>query len=274
MIFSDYPQAVYPQLFVACAVIPGIFLGEVGNRGERFLDNKRVEGNIEEMLEGTLNFLENNMRKAVIIDSNTAKRKDVLEYPMLALREAIANALIHRDYSSKTENAYIQVYMYSDRIVIQNPGSLYGINKLEKLGTDTIMESRNPNIVRVLEDKGSVIENRHSGIPTMKREMRKLGLPDPEFEEERGTFKVTFRKSNNKNGSAQVQASNINNMSKRVLEFCVEPKSIKEILKFLNLKSREYLRKNIIVPLIKSGKLKYTNEKSINASNQKYVTRK
>ena len=63
-------------------------------------------------------------------------------------------------------------------------------------------------------------------------------------------------------------------MSKKVLEFCTEPKSIKEILKFLNLKSREYLRKNIIVPLIKSGDLKYTNEKSINASNQKYVRRK
>ena len=54
-------------------------------------------------------------------------------------------------------------------------------NKIEKLGTATTMESRNPTIVRILEEKGSVIENRHSGIPTMKREMKKYGLPEPEF---------------------------------------------------------------------------------------------
>ena len=50
---------------------------------------------------------------------------------MKALREAIANALIHRDYSTQTENAYISVYMYNDRIEILNPGALYGTNKLE-----------------------------------------------------------------------------------------------------------------------------------------------
>ena len=83
--------------------------------------------------------------------------------------------------------------MYEDRIEIISPGTLYGTNRLDKLGTSTSMEVRNPNIVRILEEKGSVIENRHSGIPTMKREMRKYGLPDPEFYEERDSFKVIFR---------------------------------------------------------------------------------
>ena len=69
--------------------------------------------------------------------------------------------------------------MYEDRIEIISPGTLYGTNRLDKLGTSTSMEVRNPNIVRILEEKGSVIENRHSGIPTMKREMRKYGLPNP-----------------------------------------------------------------------------------------------
>ena len=83
--------------------------------------------------------------------------------------------------------------MYEDRIEIISPGTLYGTNRLDKLGTSTSMEVRNPNIVRILEEKGSVIENRHSGIPTMKREMRKYGLPNPEFYEERDSFKVIFR---------------------------------------------------------------------------------
>lgn len=77
------------------------------------------------------------------------------------------------------------VYMYSDRIEIINPGDLYGTNRIEKLGTATTMEARNTTIIRILEEKGSVIESRHSGIPTMRREMSNYGLPEPEFYEER-----------------------------------------------------------------------------------------
>lgn len=116
------------------------------------------------------------------------------EYPMKALREAVANALIHRDYSISRESAYIYVQIYDDRIEIINPGDLYGNNRIENLGTDMMLEARNKNIVRLLEEKGDIIENRHTGIATMREEMRKMGLPEPEFESLRGDFKVTFRK--------------------------------------------------------------------------------
>ena len=70
MIFGEFPQSFYPQLFVACVVVPGNELGDTGEFGERFIDNKRVEGTIEEMLEGTMNFLRRNMKTSVIINSN------------------------------------------------------------------------------------------------------------------------------------------------------------------------------------------------------------
>ena len=287
MIFGEYPQAYYPQLFIACSVIPGTELGDTGSMGQRFDDNKRVEGTIEEMLEGTLVFLRKNMKTKIIIDSKTGKRENVPEYSMEALREAIANALIHRDYSIQTENAYISVNMYDNRIEIINPGALYGNNKIEKLGTTTMMESRNPNIVRILEEKGSVIENRHSGIPTMRREMKKMNLPEPEFIEERGTFKVIFRNSfklTNEQVTGQVSEqvseqvtgqdeNTIVRYKKQILEFCVDAKSAKEIREFLKLSSRNYVNDNIIKPLLNDGLLEYTNKKSVNASNQKYLTR-
>ena len=94
LIFGDYPQSFYPQLFVACSVIPGTKLGDVGSLGERFIDNQRVEGTIEEMLDGTMRFLRRNMKTRVIIDSN-GKRENRTEYPLEALREAVANALIN-----------------------------------------------------------------------------------------------------------------------------------------------------------------------------------
>lgn len=197
MIFGKYPQSFYPQLFVACVVVPGTELGETGTFGERFIDNRRIEGNIEEMLEETIKFIRRNMKTSIIIDKS-GKRNDRDEYPLEAVREAIINALIHRDYSAQTESSYISVYMYSDRIEIISPGALYGSNKIEKLGTASSLEVRNPTIIRILEEMGSIIENRHSGIPTMKREMEKYNLPEPEFYDERDCFKVILR--NNSNG--------------------------------------------------------------------------
>ena len=172
-------------------------------------------------------------------------------------------------------------------------GALYGNNKLDKLGTSTMMESRNPNIVRILEEKGSVIENRHSGIPTMRREMAKYNLPDPEFAEERGAFKVVFRNSKidseiNKDSiggqesgqeSGQEggqQSGQVNDQIEeyrlKVLEYCVTPKSMNEIKQYLGLSSRRYVREKIVKPLIDGKKLEYTNKDYIRVNNQKYVT--
>ena len=177
--------------------------------GQRFDDNKRVEGTIEEMLEESLSFVRKNIPARVIIDNN-GKREDVPIYPMKALREAIANALIHRDYSSNTEGAYIYLRIFDDRIEILNPGDLYGNNRLENLGTDNMLEVRNNTIIRLLEETTDIVENRHTGIATMRDEMKKMNLPEPEFETLRGTFKVTFRKekveSNEQNKTEKIQS--------------------------------------------------------------------
>ena len=197
---------VYPQLFIACSVVPGVEIGELGSQNQRFDDNARIEGNIEEMLNDTLSFLKKNMKTKIIIDEN-GKRKNISEYPLIALREAIVNALVHRDYSIYTEKSYIKVFKYEDRIEIENPGGLYGINRIEQLGTDTMLEVRNPFIVQILENEKNILENRHSGIPTMKAEMTKMNLKEPVFISEKGTFKVIFY--NEKQKSEQVEKNSI-----------------------------------------------------------------
>ena len=206
MIFGVYPQQFYPQLFIACSVVPGVEIGELGSQNQRFDDNARIEGNIEEMLNDTLSFLKKNMKTKIIIDEN-GKRKNIPEYPLIALREAIVNALVHRDYSIYTEKSYIKVFKYEDRIEIENPGGLYGINRIEQLGTDTMLEVRNPFIVQILENEKNILENRHSGIPTMKSEMTKMNLKEPVFISKKGTFKVIFY--NEKQKSEQVEKNSI-----------------------------------------------------------------
>ena len=109
----------------------------------------------------------------------------------------------------------------------------------------------------------------------MKKEMSDYGLPEPEFIEERDSFKVIFRNTpinekNTKQEKNELKQKHIEKIMEKVLEFCVEPKSAKEICDFLKLNSRSYVFINIIKPLISSNKLERTNKIHANASNQKY----
>lgn len=105
LLFGLYPQAYLPQLCITAIAVPGTEIGDLGSAGERFIDNKRIEGSIPQMLEDAMQFVRKNMRTKTIIDPLTGRREDRMDYPMTAVREAIVNALVHRDYSMHTERA-------------------------------------------------------------------------------------------------------------------------------------------------------------------------
>jgi ATP-dependent DNA helicase RecG len=128
------------------------------------------------------------LRKSSLIEG--LFRRDILEYPELALREALVNAIAHRDYSSFARASYIQIRLFSDRIEIQSPGGLYGTVTIENL--DTEQSTRNKSLMRMLEDLG-LSENRGSGVPAMIGAMRAAHLTPPQFEDKRSSFWVTFR---------------------------------------------------------------------------------
>lgn len=73
MLFSDYPQAFYPQLCITAVSVPGTQLSATGSVGERFIDNKRIDGTIEQMLEAALLFVRKNMKEKTIIDKLSGK---------------------------------------------------------------------------------------------------------------------------------------------------------------------------------------------------------
>ena len=87
--------------------------------------------------------------------------------------------------------------MFSDRLVIHNPGGLYGAVTLEDLGREGICARRNLLLMQLLEDSpaggGNVVcENRGSGIGAMKHALSEASLPEPEFEDRISTFRVTL----------------------------------------------------------------------------------
>lgn len=250
LLFSPYPQAYFPQLCITAIVVPGKELGVLGESGERFLDNQRIEGNIPDMLREAIKFVRKNMRTKTIIHPETGQREDRTDYPITAVREAVVNALVHRDYSIHTEGMPIQLIMYEDRMEIQNPGGIYGRIRVDQLGK-VQPDTRNPVLASALEVLG-ITENRYSGIPTIKREMEKYHLLEPEFIDERGKFIVKFYKGINTVKKEVEYDDETNNL----ILFCKTPRTRKEISEYLGLSSVTYAIQTHIMPLVEAGKIK------------------
>lgn len=262
MNFALYPQGVFPQLGITAVVVPGYSIGELGNSGERFLDNKRIEGTISEMLEEAMVFCKRNMKIKTIIDSETGKRNDRTEYPINAVREAILNALIHRDYSVHTEGTPIQINFFTDRLEIHSPGGLYGRMTVEQLGKAR-PDLRNPTLATMAESLNQA-ENRYSGIPTIRMEMKEYGLPEPEFKNGRNEFVVILY-------NKEIEQKKIYlTLEDKIVEFCKEPKSRKEIAEFLEIKTTTYAYSKYILPLLEEGRLGMTIPDIPASRNQKY----
>lgn len=258
MTFSKYPQTYFPQLCITAVALPGTEMGTVGDDGERFIDNKRITGAIPDMLEEAVEFVRKNSRTKTIIDE-AGHRNDKAEYPIKAVREAILNALVHRDYSIHTENVPIRIEMYRDRMEITNSGGLYGKISIDALGK-VHPETRNAVLANILELL-KVTENRYSGIPTMRTECLNAGLPAPIFSVVHGEFKVIIKNGYNKEAQS---------ISDSIVEFCLTPRTRAELIAFTG-KSRTYTMTQMVQPLIDSGKLKLTLPEKPKSSKQKFV---
>jgi len=261
MLFGIYPQSLFPQYSIIASVVPGKEVGELGSMGERFTDDKRIEGTLAQMLDEAVAFVTRNMKRKLIVDDN-GKRADRPEYPIKAVREAILNALVHRDYSIHTENSPIRILMFDDRIEIENPGGLYGRGTIEKLGK-VGLDTRNPYIAGALE---IIIdsENRYSGVPTMRREMALSGLKPPIFESSQGAFKVILY-----NEALSYNKDVITDEA--VIAFCAVPRSREELAQEFGFSTPTYFLKNHVKPLVEQGKLALTLPDAPKSKNQKYV---
>lgn len=258
MTFSKYPQTYFPQLCITAVALPGTEMGTVGDDGERFIDNKRITGAIPDMLDEAVEFVRKNSRTKTIIDE-TGHRNDKAEYPIKAVREAVLNALVHRDYSIHTENVPIRIEMYRDRMEITNSGGLYGKISIDALGK-VRPETRNAALANMLELL-KITENRYSGIPTMRTEFLNADLPAPIFSVSHGEFKVIM-----KNGYHKESLT----IADSIVEFCSTPRTRAQLIAFTG-KSRTYTMAQIVQPLVDSGKLKLTIPEKPKSSKQKFV---
>lgn len=271
LLFGLYPQAYYPQLSINATCVPSSQMGVVDADGNRFTDTKHIEGTLSDMLDDALAFVRKNMRTATKIDAATGKRIDIPQYPMDAVREAILNALVHRDYSFHTEGMPIQLIMYTDRMEIVNPGGLYGRLTIDQLG-NVQPDTRNPVLVTAMEILGKT-ENRYSGIPTIRHAMEKLSLPEPLFVDSRGKFAVTLFNTKNAVEIVPTEEPLIQyEDEKGLVEFCRVARTRAEIVEYLAIPSGQYALRRYLDPLVLAKVILMTIPDKPRSPYQKYYT--
>lgn len=262
---SDYPQQVYPNLCITAVVVAGTSLSQ-DDDGIRFLDNKRFEGPIRQMVEDALAFVRRNSRTRTVV--RNGRRTDVPEYPENAVREVIANSLMHRDYGPYSNGTPTRLVLYADRLECWNPGGVYGGQSVDDLGYVNV-QTRNPTLVSMLEIQG-VAENRHSGIPVIRDEMRRAGLRPPVFLDERGSFTARLFNEPESAATGRVEPS-ASLTADAICAFCEVPRSRKEVGDYFGV-GPSYVSVHYLMPLVQDGALMMTIPEKPRSKNQRFVT--
>ena len=154
-----------------------------GNNKVKILDQKVFDEDIVSNYRNGLIYLSAHLNTEYII---TSTRTNKLELPELALREALINALVHRDYRSP---ANAQVHIFSDRVEIVNPGGLVGGMELKDLGKRSV--PRNPLLFGTLY-RMDLVENVGSGIKRIKEALAADKLPEPVLDVDENWFSIAF----------------------------------------------------------------------------------
>lgn len=183
LFFGRYPQQHVIQDEVVCV----LFRDAVG--ASRYADRKILTGTLQELIDGAEAFLNRYIAVGARIEG--WKRVDIPEHAIGALREAVVNAVVHRDYSKRGES--VRVFYYADRVEIHSPGLLLPGITVEQMERGVVQSKlRNPVLAGLLRDLPGYMEQIGSGIRFMLDETKRLGLPAPEFRE-MNEFVVTFR---------------------------------------------------------------------------------
>ena len=193
---GSYPQHFYPRLCVTFAAFPGTTKADIGT-ARKLLDTETLVGPIPYLVSDAVAAVRRNTRTGGMIDG--AFRQDVVDYPPEAIREAVTNALMHRDYSPDRRGSQVQVNMYADRVEITNPGGLYGTLTLDQLGTAGESATRNQHLSLLLEETpypggGFVAENRGTGYQRIIAELEGNLMLPPTPESSAARFAITMYK--------------------------------------------------------------------------------
>lgn len=218
---------------VQCALFKGITRSV-------FIDKREFEGSLYSQIEEAFQFILKHINLGAEIDGII--RKDIYELPVKAIREAIVNAVTHRNYM---DNSCVQVCIYDDRVEITSPGMLFGGLTIEMMmrGSSKI---RNTGIAEIFS-RMHIVEGWGTGVQRMLDGCKEYSIQPPKFTEIGDCFRVEFfRKKTNVQENVHVNVQENKKMTKKewVFELITERNDIsnKEIAEKLNCSPKTVYR--------------------------------
>lgn len=233
-----YPQQFFPKLVVDVAVHAGVRKSEPGL--PRFLDRQQCDGPLSVCIEDALRVIGRNLRKLSYVSG--AARRDEWEVPEEVLREALVNAVLHREYSRMFRGEAVSVDIYPDRIEVTNPGGLWGGKTIETLD-DGESRCRNAKLMSLLSaipiehSNGYIAESQGSGVKSMINEMETRSLGRPQFIVKPDSFKVILARHGVEieSGRAWISSRSTRDLSRReetmlmLLREAGAPRAVREL---------------------------------------------
>lgn len=266
-------ERYFPYAEVRCARFAGTSRAE-------FIDRLEIEGGILSAIEEVPKFIRRNTKMAGKFGA--MKRRDIPEYPVDGIREALTNSLVHANYEISGTRIFVAIY--DDKLEIQNPGIMPPGMNLDQFKAG-VSRLRNPVIARVFREL-ELIEEWGSGYKRIKEACAKGGYPEPVWEELGTVLRVTFfphPETVSQLGSdlgtqlapswhpVHLTEKNLTNEEMQLLLFCTEPKQINEIMQKLNWSDRTKFRRKFLKPLLERNMIEMTIPEKPNSSKQSYV---
>ncbi len=265
---SDTRQMHFPFAEVRCARFAGLTRAE-------FIDRLNIEGGILAAIDEVPKFIRRNTKMAGKFGA--MQRRDIPEYPVDGVREALVNALVHANYEISGTRIFIAIY--DDKLEIQNPGIMPPGMSIEqfKAGVSRI---RNPVVARVFSEL-ELIEEWGSGYKRIKDICQVGGYPEPVWEELGTVMRVTFfphpevvkEAVETKPGPSWDQVGTklqLDSEMVKILKLCEIPKTLMALMEVLGWTNRTKFRQKYVAPLLEQGLLKMTHPEKPKSSNQKY----
>jgi ATP-dependent DNA helicase RecG len=235
LLFGKDPQAWFPQSEIRCARFSE-------TEAIDFEDMTVVRETIVQQVPNVLNFIRKHVRVGAKI-TGKPERQETWEYPKEALREAIVNAICHRDYE---DTGNVQVRIFDDRIEVWNPGTLPKGLTIEDLKGEHRSQPHNTLLAECFY-LIKYVEQWGTGTNRMLRLCKDAGLPEPKFEQKAGSFVVTFRhRKKNIAEKEAVRPVRLNETQKKIISYLKKHGQAKtnELVKHIGI-SRTAIKKNL-----------------------------
>jgi len=222
---------------------------------DRYDDRDDIRTNLLESYERLMAFVAKHLNDPFYLEGDTrVSLRDKI------FREAVANILIHREYS----NAYVaKMIIGIDNVTFENANRPHGFGFIDP--DDFIPYPKNPTIAKVFKEI-DYADELGSGVRNLYKYSKLYGGSDPKLIEE-DVFKIIVPLKHTDQVSDQVS-------DQALLDFCTTPKSTEEIMQFLDLKHKNYFRKTVLNPLLEEGKLVAMIPDKPTSPKQKYITKR